>query len=134
MRLRTVIDCRPNQLWRYETDGSIRLDKDGSYSQCASVFGYSTKPGGTLVAANCHTDDPTKPINQKFEVVSGGSHHEVRVMSELSGMCLVPNGTGAGANIIQHWCGDSGNLWVGLSESPGIWTLASDSTLCVTSL
>ena len=109
--------------WNASGDGSVR--EAAAAGRCASVFGYSNATGARIVAAPCHTDDPSQPGNQAFDVqpAAGGA---VRVRARLSGLCLAAGSGASGAAVTQVACdGGAAALWAPLASAPasGDWRL-----------
>jgi hypothetical protein len=125
----TPCAASPGQAWRVNaTDNSLRADGG---ALCASVFAYSKLPGAAIWGAQCHTDDPSQPANQAWELdqAPGG----VRVRSRLSGLCVVA-ASAANATLTQSACdGGAATVW-SVPDQPdaGPWTPAGAPALCVT--
>jgi hypothetical protein len=117
------------QEWRVNaTDFSLRANGG---ALCASVFAYSKLPGAAIWGAECHTDNPSQPANQAFELVQapGG----VRVRSRLSGLCVAATAA-ANATLSQQACDADATVWSVQPDEPaaGPWAPVDAPALCVT--
>jgi len=118
----------PSQAWRVNaTDFSLRADGG---ALCASVFAYSKVAGAAIWGAPCHTDSPSQPANQAWELIQapGG----VRVRSRLSGLCVAAAAV-AKATLSQQACNADGTVWSAPPGEPaaGPWAPADVPALCV---
>ena len=122
----------PAQQWRVNgTDGSLRSDGD---ALCASVFAYSKQPGAAIWGAECHTDDPSQPANQAWDIVQAPGGGGVRVRSRLSGLCISAASVDKAA-LSQDACDAAAALWSAAPPeqpaAPGPWAHAGAPALCV---
>jgi len=121
------------QLFSYDAaDGSLR-----SGGLCASVFAYSNSSGADIVLAACHTDDPSRPRNQAFDLVaaqpargSGEAPPSLLVRARLSGLCVAP--APAAAGLEQRACDGATRWLLPPSSQQGAWQEADAPGQCVT--
>jgi len=116
-----VIDsCRltANQLWSYNSDGSIRLKSNSSL--CLEVYNCEDTNSATIQTFSCHIGQPNEECNSKNQIWNWGNTVGGPVTTAMDfNMCLdVYEGMGPTVQLYQ--CGGGNNQ---------VWQLMKDNTI-----
>ncbi len=102
--------------------------KAGHTGMCAAVGGNSTNAGMWFIQYKC--DGKT---NKKFDLIPTGAASQYQLKVRSTGLCMVPEGTGNHAVIVQNPCGYSAaSMWNLAKQGDGKFTMINaQSNLCL---